>query len=324
MKETTPATTALPPWMKYGMGSLATMGASVFSNPMEVMKTRLQLQGEMQARGTYTTKYRNVFHAMKVVFKNEGVRGVQKGLVLGLWYQAAMNGTRLGIFDYIRDEYVKRGNQPKLLFNMATGAVSGGIGAFVASPFYLVKTQQQAQSSTNVAVGYQHKHTSSTGAFRQILREGGIRGLWRGASGSVPRLVAGSSVQLGTYNLCKDSLQDYFGLRDGILLHFLSAMYAGVFVSVAMNPFDVVATRLYNQPRDPATNRGLFYSGVVDCMKKTLSKEGFKGLYKGVTSNYARLGPHTVLCFVFLEQLKRLVTEDKDKVTVIASSQEDQ
>eukprot|EP00055_Hartaetosiga_balthica_P004079 m.10035 g.10035 ORF g.10035 m.10035 type:complete len:320 (-) comp3596_c0_seq1:190-1149(-) len=309
------------PWLKYTMGSLATMGATVFSNPMEVMKTRLQLQGELQARGTYTTNYRGVFHAIKVVFQHEGIRGIQKGLVLGLWFQAAMNGTRLGVYDWVRDQYIaKNGKAPHLPFNMMVGAVSGGIGAVIASPLYLVKTQQQAQSSSSVAVGYQHKHTSAMDAFRQIIREGGVRGLWRGATGAVPRLVAGSSVQLGTYNWCKDSLKEHLDLSDGILLYFLSSMYAGVFVSIAMNPFDVVATRLYNQPRDPITTRGLYYSGVVDCLKKTMAKEGVKGLYKGVTSNYARLGPHTVLCFVFLEQLKKLVTGniDQNKEVVVA------
>ena len=38
---------------------------------------------------------------------------------------------------------------------------------------------------------------------------------------------------------------------------------------------------------------------------KTISKEGFFSLWKGFTPYYARLGPHTVLTFIFLEQMNK-------------------
>jgi solute carrier family 25 protein 34/35 len=36
-----------------GIAALASCGAVTVSNPMEVIKTRLQLQGELQKRGVY-------------------------------------------------------------------------------------------------------------------------------------------------------------------------------------------------------------------------------------------------------------------------------
>ena len=35
-----------------------------------------------------------------------------------------------------------------------------------------------------------------------------------------------------------------------------------------------------------------------------MKKEGFFSLWKGFTPYYARLGPHTVLTFIFLEQFR--------------------
>jgi len=36
---------------------------------------------------------------------------------------------------------------------------------------------------------------------------------------------------------------------------------------------------------------------------KVIRNEGFFSLWKGFTPYYARLGPHTVLTFIFLEQM---------------------
>lgn len=61
---------------------------------MEVVKTRMQLQGELVLRsslsepGHHMTKvYRNAPHAFYKICRDEGLRGIQAGLVPGLLYQ---------------------------------------------------------------------------------------------------------------------------------------------------------------------------------------------------------------------------------------------
>ena len=44
------------------------------------------------------------------------------------------------------------------------------------------------------------------------------------------------------------------------------------------------------------------YKGAGDALGKVIKKEGFFALWKGFTPYYFRLGPHTVLTFIFLEQ----------------------
>ena len=53
-------------------------------------------------------------------------------------------------------------------------------------------------------------------------------------------------------------------------------------------------------------NRNGEYSGCVDCVTKLIRSEGFFALWKGFTPYFFRLGPHTILTFVFLEQLNKL------------------
>lgn len=53
--------------------------------------------------------------------------------------------------------------------------------------------------------------------------------------------------------------------------------------------------------------RGQLYSGAMDCAIKTLAAEGPTGLYKGATAHFLRVGPHTILTFIILEQVQRLM-----------------
>jgi solute carrier family 25 oxoglutarate transporter 11 len=48
------------------------------------------------------------------------------------------------------------------------------------------------------------------------------------------------------------------------------------------------------------------YKGILDVWVSAIRKEGFTSLWKGFLPYYLRVGPHTVLCFVFLEQLRSL------------------
>jgi solute carrier family 25 (mitochondrial oxoglutarate transporter), member 11 len=48
------------------------------------------------------------------------------------------------------------------------------------------------------------------------------------------------------------------------------------------------------------------YRGAGDVLMKVVRNEGFFALWKGFTPYYARLGPHTVLTFIILEQMNTM------------------
>lgn len=45
------------------------------------------------------------------------------------------------------------------------------------------------------------------------------------------------------------------------------------------------------------------YKGTFDVWSKIVRNEGILALWKGFTPYYFRIGPHTVLTFIFLEQM---------------------
>lgn len=129
-----PPPPAVWPPLDFALGALACCAACVFTNPLEVVKTRLQLQGELCARGSYQRHYRGVLQALWVVGRTDGLRGLQKGLSVGLIYQGVMNGVRLGSYSYCEALGITSFHGGSLL----SGAGAGALGAFIASPAYLV------------------------------------------------------------------------------------------------------------------------------------------------------------------------------------------
>lgn len=61
-------------------GGIAACGAVTVTHSFETVKIRLQLQGELQTKGQTERQYRGVFHGVRVIFKNEGLKGLLRGL----------------------------------------------------------------------------------------------------------------------------------------------------------------------------------------------------------------------------------------------------
>lgn len=262
-----------------------------------MVKTRLQLQGELVRAGALAASarpYHNSFQALKVVFQNEGLRGIQRGLGVAYVYQIFLNGSRIGLYEPVRDTVVKglhlRSDQSLLAAGIFAGAVAGVTGAMLGSPLYLIKTRQQSFSPVFKNIGHQHEITSAISALREIYRNEGLKGIYRGVDAAMARAGVGSAVQMPTYMIGKDILISRFGLSDSIGTHFATSMFAGLLVCLAMNPFDVISTRMYNQGVDPVTGRGLLYNGPVDCFIKMTRTEGIRGLYKGFLAHFLRIG----------------------------------
>ncbi|XP_003783934.1 solute carrier family 25 member 34 isoform X1 [Otolemur garnettii] len=305
------ATETVPPAVDLVLGASACCLACVFTNPLEVVKTRLQLQGELQARGTYPRPYRGFVASVAAVARADGLWGLQKGLAAGLLYQGLMNGVRF----YCYSLACQAGLTQQPGGTMVAGAVAGALGAFVGSPAYLVKTQLQAQTVAAMAVGHQHHHQSVLGALETIWRQQGPSGLWRGVGGAVPRVMVGSAAQLATFTSAKAWVQEQQWLpEDSWLVALAGGMISSVAVVAVMTPFDVASTRLYNQPVDGA-GKGQLYGGLPDCLVKIWRQEGPIALYKGLGPAYLRLGPHTILSMLFWDELRKLARQAQHQGT---------
>ncbi|GAV55474.1 hypothetical protein ZYGR_0AV01050 [Zygosaccharomyces rouxii] len=285
-------------------GGLAACVAVTVTNPIELVKTRMQLQGELSA--TNQQVYKNPIQAMVTIFRNEGFVSLQKGLLAAYVYQIALNGSRLGLYEPSRgfvnrifypDEEPHKVQNPAI--NVFCGAAAGVFGAVLGSPLYMVKTRLQSYSAT-VAIGEQTRYRGVWDGLKTVYRYEGIKGLFRGIEAAMLRTGVGSAVQLPIYNVVKGFIKDNDLMKESTTLHLTASTVAGIGVGIAMNPWDVILTRIYNQ-------KGDLYKGPIDCFIKTVKIEGPAALYKGFQAQLFRIAPHTILCLTMMEKTMNLV-----------------
>lgn len=284
------------PVTSFAFGGLSGAFACTLSNPFEVVKTRYQLQAEL---GKGSKQYNSLSHAFLKIMREEGIWGIQRGLLASISFQTLFNGVRIGLFDHVK--LYTHSDAAPFISKVLAGAATGCLAASACSPLYMIKCRLQSQASGNaLSVSTDHGYKGVTDGLYKVFKEQGPAGLYRGVDGFVLRTVVGSAFQLSVFDMAKGPCQEHVGSWPGTLV---AAGCAGIAASTAMNPFDVVATRLYNQPRSP-TGAGIVYSGPIDCLRKSVHIEGAAVIYRGWLAHTARLAPHTIYCLVFFEKVK--------------------
>ena len=113
--------------------------------------------------------------------------------------------------------------------------------------------------------------------------------------------------QLASYSQAKQKLLATGYFNEGIGLHFNASMISGLITTAASMPVDIAKTRLQNMKTVEGGKPQ--YKGTIDVLVKVVKNEGFFALWRGFLPYYARLGPHTVLTFIILEQLNTFYKE---------------
>ncbi|XP_067253321.1 cAMP-dependent protein kinase type II-alpha regulatory subunit-like isoform X2 [Chanodichthys erythropterus] len=97
------------------------------------------------------------------------------------------------------------------------------------------------------------------------------------------------------------------------LKNFFAGGFGGVCLVFAGHPLDTIKVRLQTQPK-PRPGESALYGGTFDCFKKTLAKEGLRGLYKGMAAPIIGVTPMFAVCFFGFGLGKKLQQKTPDDV----------
>ncbi|XP_009601181.1 mitochondrial uncoupling protein 5-like [Nicotiana tabacum] len=313
-------------------GGIASIIAGCSTHPLDLIKVRMQLQGETPApapavqnlrpalafhSGTHATTHIHVpappppprvgpvAVGVKII-QQEGVAALFSGVSATVLRQTLYSTTRMGLYDMLKQKWTDPDtNNMPLSRKIVAGLIAGGIGAAVGNPADVAMVRMQADGRLPLAQRRNYK--SVVDAITQMSKSEGITSLWRGSSLTVNRAMLVTASQLASYDQFKETILEKGLMNDGLGTHVTASFAAGFVAAVASNPVDVIKTRVMNMKVEPGTVPP--YSGALDCAMKTIKAEGPMALYKGFIPTISRQGPFTIVLFVTLEQVRKLLKD---------------
>jgi len=195
--------------------------------------------------------------------------------------EASYTSIRLGLYEPAKGWVGADAKDAGAFRKFAAGAIAGGIGSTVGNPFDVLKTRMMAYEGTEPrGFGY---------FFSDVMKNQGVGGFYKGIEANVMRAMVLNATKMGVYDICKGHLKNS-GFKDGMQLQFMSAFTAGFFMTCTVSPFDIMRTRLMNQPADKK-----IYNGFADCFAKILKNEGPLAFWKGFIPIWGRFAPTTCI-----------------------------
>ena len=170
-------------------------------------------------------------------------------------------------------------------------------------PLFLELTDPFDVLKTRMMMSAGRETPSITKTASELFSKQGIGGFYRGIDSNIARAMVLNGTKMGVYDQSKGYVVALTGLpKKSLLTQFMSAVTAGFFMTCTVAPFDMIRTRLMNQPADAK-----LYNNAVDCMIKIATQEGPLTFWRGFFPIWSRFAPTTTLQLVIFEQLRGMM-----------------
>ncbi|XP_023349419.1 calcium-binding mitochondrial carrier protein Aralar1 [Eurytemora carolleeae] len=187
----------LPLWAECLAGACGGGSQVMFTNPLEIVKIRLQVAGELAAGSKVS--------AMGVV-RELGFFGLYKGSRACFLRDIPFSAIYFPAYAHLKPAFADENGYNSPLSLLTAGAIAGMPAASLVTPADVIKTRLQV-----VARAGQTTYTGVMDAARKIYAEEGFRAFWKGSIARMCRSSPQFGVTLVTYEL----MQRYFYIDFG-------------------------------------------------------------------------------------------------------------
>ncbi|RHZ80276.1 hypothetical protein Glove_137g134 [Diversispora epigaea] len=308
-----------PPLSPFGnavAGSLGALIALFITYPLDITKTRLQVQSKSDSSKIAKNEY---YHSTKDAFykiiASEGIFGLYAGLPAGLIGVASTNFAYFYWYSLIRSYYQKRSSSTSFstTTELILGAFAGALAQIFTIPVSVITTRQQTTKSQD--------RKDLIGTTKEIISEDGITGLWKGLKPSLV-LCVNPAITYGAFERFKDILtkrNNNDNLSPGIVF-FLGALSKTI-ATIVTYPYIMAKVRLQWKPPKSDLKGGIEieedssdfrrnmkykkYKGAIDVLRKVLATDGIQGWYKGMQAQITKAVLSQALLFYMKEYTTR-------------------
>ncbi|KAH0537404.1 hypothetical protein FGG08_005803 [Glutinoglossum americanum] len=187
-------------WWPYEFLAGGSAGACqvIFTNPLEIVKIRLQVQGEV-AKSVDGVPRRSALW----IVKNLGLMGLYKGASACLLRDIPFSAIYFPTYNHLKRDYF--GETPQKSLNvlqlLTAGAIAGMPAAYLTTPFDVIKTRLQVEARKGDTKYLNLRHCAAT-----VFREEGMKAFFKGG----PARILRSSPQFGFTLAAYEVLQNLF------------------------------------------------------------------------------------------------------------------
>lgn len=277
----------LPFMYQFLAGAVAGVSEILVMYPLDVVKTRIQLQvgkagGSAAKTAAGGDTYTGVIDCLTKIVKNEGPSRLYKGITAPILMEAPKRATKFAANDEFTKFYKKSFGIQTLTQPVAilSGASAGAVESFVVVPFELIKIRVQD-------VNTQYKSVAD--AFFKTVKNEGVLALYNGLEATMWRHVVWNAGYFGIIFQVRELLPKAETSTQKTMNDLTAGAIGGTFGTIFNTPFDVVKSRIQNTISVPGVARK--YNWAVPSLFTIIKEEGFLALYKGFLPKVLRLGP---------------------------------
>ncbi|GAB7354434.1 hypothetical protein MBLNU459_g4923t1 [Dothideomycetes sp. NU459] len=170
----------------------------VFTNPLEIVKIRLQIQGEVAK----TQKAVEKRSAMWIV-RNLGLVGLYKGASACLLRDVPFSAIYFPTYNHLKRDYFGESPNKKLgiLQLLSAGAIAGMPAAYLTTPCDVIKTRLQVEARKGDT-----QYTSLRHCAKTVWQEEGFRAFFKGGPARIMRSSPQFGFTLAGYELLQNLL----------------------------------------------------------------------------------------------------------------------
>nr|XP_016926514.1 mitochondrial glutamate carrier 1 [Drosophila suzukii] len=244
--------------------------------PLDMVKTRLQNQtigpnGERM--------YTSIADCFRKTIASEGFFGMYKGSAVNILLITPEKAIKLAANDYFRYQLATEEGKLPLPRAALAGGLAGLFQIVVTTPMELLKIQMQDAgrvASAARAEGREVKQFTAMDLTKKLLRERGIMGLYKGVGATGVRDITFSMIYFPLMAIVNDKgPRKSDGSGEAVFYWSLMAgLVGGMTAAFLVTPLDVIKTRLQADSEKE-------FHGIVDCVQKTLKREGVTAFFKG-------------------------------------------
>ncbi|KAL2064263.1 hypothetical protein VTL71DRAFT_4757 [Oculimacula yallundae] len=184
---------------------------------------------------------RNPYLLIGQIYKNEGgIRALYKGCTVMVIGSVGKDAVRFLSFDTVKNYFR---TEPNSVLTPGQNMLAGMSAGVLASLCAVTPTERVKTALIDDArMGSAQQYSGTGNAIRSILKEDGIRGLYRGLVGTTLKQASSTGLRMGTYNICKE-WEIQRGVEQGTMVNFANGALAGIVTTLGSMPFDTIKTR---------------------------------------------------------------------------------